>query len=101
MPMNLSISFIVALGVGACIRYGIDGNWFTAIGVGVVILFSRSLSLGECGKNIICVAWSVKWMKNIDVSRPLATDRTDDSARTVLAQPCCYDSARTVNGSSA
>jgi hypothetical protein len=37
MPMNLSISFIVALGVGACIRYGIDGNWFTTIGVGVVI----------------------------------------------------------------
>jgi hypothetical protein len=37
MPMNLSISFIVALGVGACIRYGIDGNWFTVIGVGVVI----------------------------------------------------------------
>jgi hypothetical protein len=37
MPMNLSISFIVALGAGACIRYGIDGNWFTAIGVGVVI----------------------------------------------------------------
>jgi uncharacterized membrane protein len=37
MPMNLSISFIVALGVGACIRYGIDGNWFSAIGVVVVI----------------------------------------------------------------
>ena len=37
MPMNLSISFIVALGVGACIRYGIDSSWFTAIGVGVVI----------------------------------------------------------------
>jgi hypothetical protein len=37
MPMNLSISFIVALGVGACIRYGIDSSWFTAIGVGIVI----------------------------------------------------------------
>jgi hypothetical protein len=37
MPMNLSISFIVALGVGACTRYGIDGNWFTAIGAGVAI----------------------------------------------------------------
>ena len=37
MPMNLSISVIVALGVGACTRYGIDGNWFAAIGVGVVI----------------------------------------------------------------
>ena len=37
MPMNLSISFIVALVVGACIRYGIDSSWFTAIGVGVVI----------------------------------------------------------------
>jgi hypothetical protein len=35
-------------------------------------------------------------MKNIDVSRSLATDRTDDSARTVLVQPCRYDSARTV-----
>jgi hypothetical protein len=35
--MNLSISFIVALGVGECTRYGIDGNWFTAIGAGVVI----------------------------------------------------------------
>ena len=37
MAMNLSISFIVALVVGASMRYGIDGNWFTAIGVGVVI----------------------------------------------------------------
>jgi hypothetical protein len=37
MPMNLSISLIVALGAGACIRYGIDGNWFAAIGVGGVI----------------------------------------------------------------
>ena len=37
MPMNLSISFIVALVVGACTRYGFYGNWFTAIGVGVVI----------------------------------------------------------------
>ena len=37
MPMNLSISFIVALVVGACIRYGIDSSWFTAIGAGVVI----------------------------------------------------------------
>ena len=37
MPMNFSISFIVALVVGACIRYGIDSSWFTAIGVGVVI----------------------------------------------------------------
>jgi hypothetical protein len=46
---------------------------------------SRSLSLGECGKDIIGVVWSVKWTKNIDVSRPLATDRTDDSARTVLS----------------
>jgi hypothetical protein len=32
-----SFSFIVALGVGAYIRYGIDGSWFTAIGFGVVI----------------------------------------------------------------
>jgi uncharacterized membrane protein len=37
MPMNLSISFIVALGVGACIRYGIESSWFIAIGVGAVI----------------------------------------------------------------
>jgi hypothetical protein len=37
MPMNLSISFIVALVVGASMRYGIESSWFTAIGVGVVI----------------------------------------------------------------
>lgn len=32
-----SFSFTLALGVGAYVRYGIDGSWFAAIGVGVVI----------------------------------------------------------------
>lgn len=41
MPMYLrriidSFSFVVALGVGAYIRYGIDGGWLAAIGIGII-----------------------------------------------------------------
>jgi hypothetical protein len=42
MPMYLrriidSLSFIIAVGVGTFIRYGIEGSWLAAIGIGIVI----------------------------------------------------------------